>query len=149
MKLADFNRLVKFMEMTTSTSDGEALNAVRAANKLLAANNADWKKVFARLITIEVEVDEGNGAMVDPPPANRSAPGAAPVQPGKSQEQLDREANINRMFDLVLNKVTSGDFRGFLMSLHVHWEKKGYLTPAQYEALTRTYKRHMQQGGRR
>lgn len=146
MKLSDFNRLVKFMEMTTSINDGEALNAARMANKLLAANNADWKRVFARLITIEVEPGAGD---VDPAPANRTPPGAVPVHgssAAKTREQLDREAHINHMFDYCLQRVKSGDFRKFLLDVESQWQKKGRLSTGQYEAVKRTYDRHHREG---
>lgn len=38
----NLDRLKKFMALTTSTSDGEALNALRAANRELAENGKTW-----------------------------------------------------------------------------------------------------------
>lgn len=38
----DTVRLLNLLKMTTSTSDGEALNAIRLANKLLAKFDLTW-----------------------------------------------------------------------------------------------------------
>ncbi len=143
MKLYDFNRLVKFMELATSSNDGEALNALRMANKLLEANKVTWAKVFGRLVTIEVE----EGAAVDPPPANRFQGGPVTPSPAqaaaKSQEQRDQDDHVRHVFQTCLDNVTSGDFRKFILDLERQWQQKGRLSPAQHEALRRTYDRIM------
>ena len=38
----DVTKLIKLMNLTTSTFDGEALNAIRKANLLLAESNISW-----------------------------------------------------------------------------------------------------------
>jgi len=38
----DITKLIKLMNLTTSTFDGEALNAIRKANLLLAESNISW-----------------------------------------------------------------------------------------------------------
>lgn len=43
----DIPRLLRFLRLTASEHDGEALAAVRAANKLLAACGAQWDDVLA------------------------------------------------------------------------------------------------------
>lgn len=42
----DRQRLVKFMMMTTSSNDSEALIAIRKANALLRVNNTDWSGIL-------------------------------------------------------------------------------------------------------
>ena len=39
------DKLLKFLNLTTSDSDGEALNAIRMANKYLKANGLSWDQV--------------------------------------------------------------------------------------------------------
>jgi len=43
-------KLIKILNLTTSDSDGEALNAIRMANAILAKKDLTWEQVFrARL----------------------------------------------------------------------------------------------------
>jgi len=44
--MLDKTRLVKLVMMTTSNHDGEALNAIRMANSLLAANKLNWSDIL-------------------------------------------------------------------------------------------------------
>ncbi len=121
MKLKDFQRLLKFMEMTTSESDGECLNAIRMANKLLAAEGVDWKRVFNRLVTIDVE---DGGAEVEATPTGA---------PSKEQINAAMAAKLERALD----GVAPGGYRDFLLSLEQQWQAKGFLSPNQREALDR------------
>jgi hypothetical protein len=45
------DRLIKLLNMTTSENDGEALNAIRLANKELEKEKTTWKAVLGRTIT--------------------------------------------------------------------------------------------------
>ena len=40
------------MALSTSDSDPEALGALRAANRLLAANGVTWDRVFDRCVVV-------------------------------------------------------------------------------------------------
>lgn len=56
----DLAKLRKLMAMTASKSDGEALTALRMANKILESNQLAWKDVFDRAITVDQTIaDEG------------------------------------------------------------------------------------------
>jgi hypothetical protein len=44
--------LIKLMGMTTASNDGEALNALRMANRLLDAAGWDWKRLIEGRITV-------------------------------------------------------------------------------------------------
>jgi hypothetical protein len=47
----DFGRLLKILEMTASSHDGEALNAIRMANKILAEAKVSWAQIVANPVT--------------------------------------------------------------------------------------------------
>lgn len=73
-------RLAKLLKMTTSSNDGEAINAMRMANKLLATNGFDWDKLLAGKITI---VGDPFGDIEAPPQSRnngsrRTAPARTP-----------------------------------------------------------------------
>ena len=62
MKLADFVKLKKFMELTFSTADNEALSAVRMANRILTSNGLTWERVLSRTVNVIAEVEEAPDA---------------------------------------------------------------------------------------
>jgi len=41
----DKTKLIKLLNLTSSNSDGEALNALRIANKMLTENNITWQQI--------------------------------------------------------------------------------------------------------
>lgn len=57
MKLAEYGRLRKLMQMTTSDNDHEALASLRAANAILAAHELSWERVFSRTVTVVNEFE--------------------------------------------------------------------------------------------
>lgn len=117
MKLADFNKLQKLMAMTASDNDGEALNALRAANAILKKYDITWERVFKRLVTVEIE--------------------EAPSEPPSSAA---RDIALEAALDKAL-KSSSGGFRDFLLSLQAQWHEKGWLSPAQREAVFKAARR--------
>lgn len=132
MKVTDFHKLIKFMEMTTSDSDNESLTAIRMANKLLAANGVDWKKVFARLVTLEVED-------VEPAPPEATSKESA----GDAERKRERVERIEHMFETVLEKA-GGGFRDWVLDVQKYFASHGYLTDGQFEALRRSYNKAQQ-----
>jgi hypothetical protein len=114
MKLSEFNKLKKLMMMTTSSNDGECLNALRLANGMLMAENVNWDEVLDRSVT--VVHDEPTPATVTP------APG------------LDG-AEITQAFNIVYGSRMGDSFRTFIDSLHSQWETRGSLTQKQITAL--------------
>lgn len=48
----DLAKFIKLMKMTTATTDGEALNAIRMANAMLRRNGHDWDNLLRNKITI-------------------------------------------------------------------------------------------------
>jgi len=120
MQAQKFEKFIKLMMMTTSPSDGEALNACRMANGLLLEANLDWRDFL-----------QGKAQIV-------STPGLKGVQ-GKRYTNSDE---INRMLDQVLSHTRGGtSFHNFIMSLNDWWKDNSYLTEKQYNALRKSYER--------
>lgn len=127
----EFNKLSKMMGLTMSDQDGEALNAIRLANKVLKDNKLTWDDVFKRLITVDVEEVESEPETVQP----------------SAQAQSNE---INRAFDTVMGTADmTSDFGSFIQSLHDQWTGKGWLSVAQREALFNAVKRAKNREGAR
>lgn len=138
MKLKDFQRLQKFMGMTTSTADGECLNAIRMANKVMAECGVTWEMFFKRTVGLEVEaaqpdpggIEDSQQAAVTPRPSQADA-----AAKKARAERIDTA--FRRVLDAVQPTGRAGDFRSFLLDLQAKWQEKGYLTSNQLEALFR------------
>ena len=74
----DLAKFIKLMKMTTATTDGEALNAVRMANAMLKRNGHDWEALLKGKITI---VNDPFGSIPTPPPAKAAPPPRPAPQP--------------------------------------------------------------------
>jgi hypothetical protein len=110
--VAEFERLKKMMGLTFSDNDGEALNALRAANKVLQGKKLTWRDVLERTVTVDVE--------------------AAPPEPRPREEA--RDERVENAFDLLRD---SDKWTPFIESLHDQWERKNWLSPKQRAALFR------------
>lgn len=74
--------LVKLLKMTMSSNDGEALVAVRKANKLLAEAGWDWDRVMAGKITVVGDPFAGLARPAPPQaPQQRQTPSSQPSMP--------------------------------------------------------------------
>jgi hypothetical protein len=107
-----FRRLQKSMALTASAVDAEALAALRAANKILADNKLTWADVFGRLVTVDVEQ-------------------AAP------EDMTDLKVQVNDAFEVLSKTDMKGNFESFIGSLKDQWDRTGWLSKAQREALFR------------
>ena len=104
MQAPKFEKFIKLMKMTTSPSEGEALNAIRMANALLLEANLDWDD-FLR----------GKAKIV-----GGSVSGQTATYSGK---KYTNSREIESMLEAVLNNVRSGtSFRTFIESLRDWWE---------------------------
>jgi hypothetical protein len=113
MPAADFEKFIKLMMMTTSSHDHEALNAIRMANSFLAGMNRNWEEVLRGKVTIV---------------GGREAP--------RNFQQHTNEDEINAIFEKLFATVSErSTFRKFVEDVHSYWERRGYLTTAQYDAL--------------
>jgi len=88
-ELQKHHLLVKLLKMTTSSSDAEALVAMRKANDLLASAGWDWDRLMAGKITVVGDPFAGLG---DPTPRVRQDDSwqrpAAPTQPAAPRPTL-------------------------------------------------------------
>jgi hypothetical protein len=122
VKLKDFNRLKKFMQMTFSDADAEALMAVRQANALLKKDNIDWDRVLNKCVTLDVE--EGDHG--DDPPSQRPTRGGG-HDPWANQ--------IEAAFDAIWASEPKGSFRRFVIDVQKQWKEKGRLSENQRTAI--------------
>jgi hypothetical protein len=138
----DIERLTKLMRMTESAHDGEALNALRLANKILRDANLHWGDVLT-------PKRNDNSHLVPPskrPGFNKKPNGAAygrraersRYDGGKGRHE---DPEIEDWFDRLDQRQHSLDFRMFLSSVRGFWERHGYLTDNQYDAVKRAVER--------
>lgn len=117
-----FDQFVKLMMMTTSTHDGEVLNAIRMANSMLASTNQNWDELLHSKVRMEA------------PSSSR------PQASGKRRHTDARE--IDPMFQELFDTVSqSSSFYKFVESVHTFWEQNGFLTDNQYQAISKAARR--------
>ena len=104
----DYAMFLKLMNLTTSSYDGEALNAIRMANAVLARTNQTWEDLLKNKIV-----------MVAPPPdATRPAT--------KSYVRHDNANEINGYFEDLYDRGSRlGTFKQWVDSVHEWWEREG------------------------
>lgn len=121
MKLDDFAKLKKIMQLTTSDNDAEALSSIRMANAILKKTGLTWEEVFGRTVKVteEVEAADEVETRVDPK--------------AEAKKRAIREA-----FDVVLGSRISPDFESFIRSLQRQFNSRGYLSLAQESALMKS-----------
>lgn len=117
MKLDDFRKLKKLMEQTTSDSDGEAVNALRAANRILKRENLTWTRVLDRSVSI-----------------------AVPFESAKTATGKIDEDDLDAMFEVALEHA-SGGFRDMLEDIHDQWERRRSLSPRQRQVVVEAAER--------
>jgi hypothetical protein len=133
-----FETFVKLMMMTTSTSDGEALTAIRKANTLLKAEGKNWEELITGLVPMEPD----RPPREEPSPRRRPRTETPPW--ADDQEEDDWKAHVPHRhspeyqtfifgaFEEALAKVRKGSsFRNTLESIHQWWQDKHFLTDAQ------------------
>lgn len=129
MNLKKFELFIKLMKMTSSSNDGEALNALRKANSILDEVNISWEELLRNRIKIK-KIEAG--------PNPKYARGFA--SGGSSAKKYTNKQEIETMFAIVLDSVPkSSSFYSFIKSLEDWWETKGFLTEKQYEKLKKAY----------
>lgn len=138
--------LVKLLMMTTSSSDGEALTAIRKANAMLASANVNWEEFLEAVAINNVPQDQ---SFRTPPSQRRGRPYGgddddvrnAFTDVGKApSKKYDDASVINPMFDKAF-AASSGGFSDFLNSVFEWWTEKGFLTEKQFMAVKRSSER--------
>lgn len=121
MTATEFEKFIKLMMMTTSDQDHEALVALRKANSYLASMNRNWEEILRGKVIIKGGVNQ---------------------EPPSPYVQHTDEREIDGMFEVLMRTVPMrSSFRDFVEDVHQYWEKRGYLTDAQYKALKRAMER--------
>lgn len=103
-------RLVKLLNLTSSTNDGEALNAIRAANNLIVKNGLRWEILLLQ---------------DSPPPPARSVDTSGP--------------SIQEMIDQIRERITDDFDETFLNSVERQYKNKGRLSDGQIRGLHNIY----------
>lgn len=134
----DRKRLIQFMGMTGSDADGEALTAIRMANRLIKEANMSWAELLAaKPPPLGMPVTDWRTR-----PSKRKA-GAGTSQYGRPAPRHRHNPDVGRnsgddiqeMLAALATKRLEMSTMMFLASLNTHWETKGYLTDPQYDAL--------------
>jgi hypothetical protein len=128
----DKTKLAKLLAMTTSTHDGEALNAIRMANSMLVVAGLTWTDVLTTEHTLNISV-------------RRQAPAQSyeGSQDEWSPPHLRDKVIIDTMFRGLYAQPRSSneEFWQWMDSVHNYWRQHERLTPRQYQALRRCYQR--------
>lgn len=119
MKLSDFSKLKKLMNMTLSGADQERLVAIDRANEIIKNSNTTWDRVLDRVIKVEVEIESFEDAGTGPDKVDRAT----------------KRREIDEAFATILATDPRGEFADFIASLKQQWDDKGRLTGPQLEAL--------------
>ncbi len=110
--LTELTKIKKMMAMTTSSHDGEALNALKLVNGILKKHGITWDELLTKMVSADVEVAE--------------------VEEDPDVDNMAK--NINMAFD-ELRGVDLGDFRNYINSIEKYWLEHKYLSPAQRKPL--------------
>jgi len=117
---------VKLMSMTTSDNDGEALIAIRKANKILREAKVSWQELLDAAATQQ-----------------RLPPQPEPDWQNVNTrvERYSNKFEIDGMFNRAFAKNNTNDFEEFLSSVHIWWLDKGWLSEKQYRVVKRAAER--------
>ena len=129
----DYGKLAKVMQLTHSSSDGEALAALRMANAMLAKVNLNW----AELIKNDFEVPEDNLIALRAGEHDRTFP---PVY-----EQA-RQSDIEEIFACLMTADIEQNFMQVLQSIFSQYNRKRRLSIKQYNVICKAYARQNGQG---
>lgn len=137
--MLDRDRLIKILGLTTSSSDGEALSALRKANEIIAGENMTWEEVLAQPVGNVVNITLTRGA----PQAHykQTDDWVAP--------HLKDKVTIDLMFRAIYTQPRTGneDFWQWVDNVHNHFNQHGQLTVGQYQAIQKCYRRAVRGAG--
>lgn len=135
----DRERLIKIMGLTTSSSDGEALSALRKANEIIAGEKLTWAEVLA---------PQGSVVSIT---LSRTPPQSAYKGGDEwSPPHLKDKVTIDLMFRAIfaMPRTDNEEFWQWADSVHQWYLDKHSLTPGQYEAVRKCYGRAIRAGAR-
>lgn len=130
MKLADFVRLKKFMNMTTSMNDHEAMGGLKAANHLLEREGLTWERVLDRSVKIVTGVEAA--------PEDYSEPARTPTKEPVRDAVAYDVRQIDNYIDIIERKANlKGDFEDTIISIIEQHRQGKRLSFKQRELLGR------------
>ena len=124
MKIADFNRLKKLMNMTLSGADQEILTAIRSANEIIRKSDTTWDRVLDRVIKVEVEIESVS-----------EAKGRDMSEAGVAARRAAFSKKVDEAFATIEASDPRGDAADFIASIKSQWDRNGRLSEAQLAAL--------------
>lgn len=108
----DLDKFIKVMLMTTSTHDGEVLNAIRMANAMLVEQNINWREFLEKIYDAKKTKGKKHSADTD----------------------------IDTMFEELMQSIhPRKSFYRFVESVYESYLENGFLTPAQYDAIKKAH----------
>ncbi|SRR5258708_6487427 len=124
---------IKLMMLTTSSNDNEALIALRKANKILFDAKVNWEELLCA-------IQQSNEFRV-PPSKRQHRPRPEPEWENVGGIKHTDADEINALFTEVFDKNLTEGFESFVTSVHLWWERRGFLTEKQYQAIKRAAER--------
>ena len=148
--LAELSQLKKFMMLTFSDNDPEALAALRKANGLLKKYQLTWDEVLSRSVQAVSSNGYGGAYPTSSPPwgyggsaqgqrydgeatvrHNGRSPFSSTGEPEEERSELSVTEQTRRAFDELRGTIPTGQFAIFIESLEKQFREKNYLSPAQ------------------
>lgn len=126
MKIADFNRLKKLLNMTLSGADGERLTAIDMANEIVRKSDTTWDRILDRVIKVDVMVESVEDALKDRPDGGDKAAARAIFR-----------KKVDDAFATIEESDPKGTWSDFISSLHEQWDERAHLSEQQLDALFR------------
>lgn len=158
----DVEKFTKLMKMTTSSHDGEALNALRMANAMLSRHKLDWSDITKAINVPTPSLGSAyaggssygaytyrhsrpHGSWADDirkatEEFEKAAREAAARKRGRATESDDKRAVlIRKMFAYLRKHLEEGHLREFVANIHVDWRTYHKLDEKQFRGLERVY----------
>lgn len=132
-KSTDLDMLIKLMGMTGSSSDNEALNAVRLANKWLGSKGHSWEDLLRGKVT--VEADPFAAAPSVAVNVHSAQPRYAAHAPPPPPRQFDNTKEIEGFFTKLELKYLPPSVQNRINKISDEWKRKGFLLYGDYDYL--------------
>lgn len=134
MKLKTFNTLKKIMQQTVTDNDAVALQAIRAANKILATEGITWERVFTRLVTVQNDSEVEENPDLARHQAEQRPAARASGKPKVRSPEDERIESIVILAEEAAEHQSQGT-REFVEDVRRHWDEKGWLSKKQIDKL--------------
>lgn len=126
MTASDYERLVKLMALLGSDSDGEVLNAVSAASRILNTYGLSWSDLILprKLLPVRASAAEDLAMVQDdadgsPPPLDRATPAVMyRLLLASANVSTDAKRDIRRHADAIREARVSPAIRGELQTMY-------------------------------